>query len=179
VMDFHLCEHNTFLEYLPAKKKTEIRKCASAPELSMKACSIGTSTVFAADASNIPPGFVHGSYCKDASDWSSHERSVERLSTCSSLHSSLERELISGSEAGEGGATWSVGSSLHVHGLCKPCAWFWRPGSCFRGSECQHCHLCSPGALQNKKYHNRQLAKAYRRASKAHSKDFAVFPCLS
>lgn len=63
VMDFHLCEHNTFLEYLPAKKKTEIRKCASAPELSMKACSIGTSTVFAADASNIPPGFVHGSYC--------------------------------------------------------------------------------------------------------------------
>ena len=32
--------------------------------------------------------------------------------------------------------TWSVGSQLHGQGLCKPCAWFWRPGSCQRGADC-------------------------------------------
>eukprot|EP00931_Biecheleriopsis_adriatica_P095338 TRINITY_DN68950_c0_g1_i1.p1 TRINITY_DN68950_c0_g1~~TRINITY_DN68950_c0_g1_i1.p1 ORF type:complete len:353 (+),score=74.33 TRINITY_DN68950_c0_g1_i1:95-1060(+) len=45
----------------------------------------------------------------------------------------------------------SIGSLTHGIGECRPCAWFWKPGGCNNGLECQHCHLCEPGELQRKK----------------------------
>merc|ERR1719193_2991114 len=36
----------------------------------------------------------------------------------------------------------SIGSASHGSGLCKPCAWFWKPGGCLNGRDCYHCHLC-------------------------------------
>jgi len=36
----------------------------------------------------------------------------------------------------------SVGSAQHAAGLCKPCAWFWKPQGCKNGEMCCHCHLC-------------------------------------
>lgn len=49
---------------------------------------------------------------------------------------------------GAGGAFASVGSALHGTGGCKPCAWYWKPGSCQNGRGCFHCHLCPEGELK-------------------------------
>mmetsp|Transcript_57738 Transcript_57738/g.114547 ORF Transcript_57738/g.114547 Transcript_57738/m.114547 type:complete len:158 (-) Transcript_57738:556-1029(-) len=40
----------------------------------------------------------------------------------------------------------SVGSAQHVRGQCKPCAHWWRPQGCFKGSSCDFCHLCDEAA---------------------------------
>jgi len=45
----------------------------------------------------------------------------------------------------------SIGSELHHAGLCKPCVWFWKPGSCKNGKDCQHCHSCLPGEATRRK----------------------------
>ena len=61
----------------------------------------------------------------------------------------------------------SVGSSLHEAKLCKPCAWYWRPGSCTRGADCLHCHLCVDGELAKRRFENRKLAKLRKKQNKA------------
>jgi hypothetical protein len=38
---------------------------------------------------------------------------------------------------------WSVGSTGHHFGRCKPCAFFWKDG-CKDGKACQFCHTCPP-----------------------------------
>jgi hypothetical protein len=38
---------------------------------------------------------------------------------------------------------WSVGSTGHHFGRCKPCAFFWKD-SCNDGQACQFCHSCPP-----------------------------------
>lgn len=45
----------------------------------------------------------------------------------------------------------SVGAEKHDLGECKPCAWFWKPGSCSNGKDCKHCHLCPEGELKSRK----------------------------
>jgi len=42
----------------------------------------------------------------------------------------------------------SIGSSLHGTGLCRPCAWFWKPQGCQNAQECCHCHLCPSGEIK-------------------------------
>eukprot|EP00434_Breviolum_minutum_P018227 symbB.v1.2.016079.t1/scaffold1216.1/size131131/5 len=63
----------------------------------------------------------------------------------------------------EGGASQmpSVGSFWHPR-RCKPCAWFWKPGSCHNGAKCLHCHLCPEGELQRRKKLHKTLAKGGR-----------------
>jgi len=39
----------------------------------------------------------------------------------------------------------------HGSGLCRPCAWFWRPQGCKNGDSCGHCHLCPEGELKQRK----------------------------
>eukprot|EP00933_Yihiella_yeosuensis_P072873 TRINITY_DN81419_c0_g1_i1.p1 TRINITY_DN81419_c0_g1~~TRINITY_DN81419_c0_g1_i1.p1 ORF type:complete len:269 (-),score=58.48 TRINITY_DN81419_c0_g1_i1:141-911(-) len=45
----------------------------------------------------------------------------------------------------------SQGSALHGTGRCRPCAWFWKPGSCQNEANCSYCHLCPEGELKNRK----------------------------
>jgi len=45
----------------------------------------------------------------------------------------------------------SKGSALHGTGQCRPCAWFWKPGSCQNAAECGHCHLCPEGEIKARK----------------------------
>jgi len=51
----------------------------------------------------------------------------------------------------------SVGSALHGtigpdgQPACKPCAWFYKEGSCTNASACGYCHLCPQGELKNRK----------------------------
>jgi hypothetical protein len=45
----------------------------------------------------------------------------------------------------------SAGSSLHGSGRCRPCAWFWKPGSCQNLDNCSYCHLCPEGELKSRK----------------------------
>eukprot|EP00929_Paragymnodinium_shiwhaense_P084088 TRINITY_DN44942_c0_g1_i1.p1 TRINITY_DN44942_c0_g1~~TRINITY_DN44942_c0_g1_i1.p1 ORF type:complete len:586 (+),score=136.70 TRINITY_DN44942_c0_g1_i1:116-1873(+) len=45
----------------------------------------------------------------------------------------------------------SVGSGLHGLGMCRPCAWFWKPQGCANGQECYHCHLCPESEIRNRK----------------------------
>jgi len=45
----------------------------------------------------------------------------------------------------------SHGSVLHGQGNCRPCAWFWKPGSCQNGTSCLHCHACPEGELKARK----------------------------
>jgi len=49
----------------------------------------------------------------------------------------------------------SRGAILHGTGTCRPCGWFWKPGGCSNGSECNHCHACPEGEIKARK-----LAKA-------------------
>lgn len=42
----------------------------------------------------------------------------------------------------------SCGSLQHGTGLCRPCAWYWRPQGCSNGRECRHCHMCSKGEVK-------------------------------
>ena len=38
------------------------------------------------------------------------------------------------------------------HGVeCDPCAWYWKPQGCMRGSECGYCHLCPEGEVKLRK----------------------------
>mmetsp|Transcript_136630 Transcript_136630/g.323695 ORF Transcript_136630/g.323695 Transcript_136630/m.323695 type:complete len:514 (-) Transcript_136630:14-1555(-) len=45
----------------------------------------------------------------------------------------------------------SEGSRLHGTGLCRPCAWFWKPKGCENGDECRHCHLCPQEEIKNRR----------------------------
>jgi len=45
----------------------------------------------------------------------------------------------------------SVGSALHAMGMCRPCAWFWKPQGCQNAQECHHCHLCPEGEIKARK----------------------------
>eukprot|EP00746_Dinoflagellata_sp_MGD_P162898 gnl/MRDRNA2_/MRDRNA2_90646_c0_seq1.p1 gnl/MRDRNA2_/MRDRNA2_90646_c0~~gnl/MRDRNA2_/MRDRNA2_90646_c0_seq1.p1 ORF type:complete len:359 (+),score=76.16 gnl/MRDRNA2_/MRDRNA2_90646_c0_seq1:76-1077(+) len=57
---------------------------------------------------------------------------------------------------------WSVGSTGHHFGRCKPCAFFWKSG-CQAGQACQFCHTCPPD--EKKKRTKNKLA--WRKAMKA------------
>jgi hypothetical protein len=50
---------------------------------------------------------------------------------------------------------WSVGSTGHHFGRCKPCAFFWKSG-CEAGQACQFCHTCPPD--EKKKRTKQKLA---------------------
>ncbi|CAE7939835.1 unnamed protein product [Symbiodinium necroappetens] len=45
----------------------------------------------------------------------------------------------------------SQGSALHGTGACRPCAWYWKPGSCQNKENCSYCHLCPEGELKARK----------------------------
>jgi len=45
----------------------------------------------------------------------------------------------------------SQGPGMHGHGQCRPCAWFWKPGSCQNADNCSYCHLCPEGELKQRK----------------------------
>lgn len=53
----------------------------------------------------------------------------------------------------------SLGSAAHGTGLCRPCAWLWKPGGCQNGSECRHCHLCPEGELKARRKVKAELAR--------------------
>merc|ERR1711907_379880 len=56
---------------------------------------------------------------------------------------------------------WSVGSTGHHFGRCKPCAFFWKSG-CNDGQACSFCHNCPP---DEKKRRTKQK-QAWRKAVK-------------
>eukprot|EP00913_Durusdinium_trenchii_P023725 g22284.t2 len=39
----------------------------------------------------------------------------------------------------------SIGSTSHRVGLCKPCAWYWKPGGCMNGAQCRQSRVCVGG----------------------------------
>lgn len=47
----------------------------------------------------------------------------------------------------------TVGSRGHYSGVCKPCAFVFKPdqGGCKSGTLCQFCHLCGPGEKKRRK----------------------------
>lgn len=54
----------------------------------------------------------------------------------------------------------SVGSLNHNLGECRPCAFFWKPGSCTNGVDCRHCHLCDPSAKRRRLKERKALLKS-------------------
>jgi len=48
-------------------------------------------------------------------------------------------------------ASSAAGPTMHGVGMCQPCAWFWKPTGCQRGTECTFCHLCPEGELKARK----------------------------
>jgi len=57
----------------------------------------------------------------------------------------------------------STGAAKHSAGMCRPCAWFWKPSSCSKGDLCEYCHLCDDGALK-------EMSKQRRRANRSRTK---------
>lgn len=53
----------------------------------------------------------------------------------------------------------TVGSTQHHLGECRPCAFFWKPGSCWNGVDCMHCHLCDRGAKKRSQKERKTLLK--------------------
>mmetsp|Transcript_52107 Transcript_52107/g.63815 ORF Transcript_52107/g.63815 Transcript_52107/m.63815 type:complete len:281 (+) Transcript_52107:45-887(+) len=45
----------------------------------------------------------------------------------------------------------SKGSAFHQQGLCRPCAWMWKPRGCQNAAICEYCHLCPEGELKHRK----------------------------
>jgi len=165
IWDFRLVEQGTFLEFLP-EHDLRMSRCASAPALLYRGGDGGrvTSEDDHAVPSNLKGVAMDAMVC------------FERLTTCSTMDDVGDADAVdlpagmwqpkaespSASECEVYSMRPSQGSALHSQGLCKPCAWFWRPGSCYRGVDCQHCHLCPPGALREMKRHHRRMAKAFR-----------------
>ena len=75
---------------------------------------------------------------------------------------SLDLSAASLSEGEEGppaasiGAYESIGSAGHMTGDCKACAWWWKPGGCFKGRTCEYCHACDELAFHLLKSHRRR-----------------------
>lgn len=63
----------------------------------------------------------------------------------------LEPSSPPGLESPPGLAGPSQGSAMHGTGNCRPCAWFWKPGSCLNAENCDYCHLCPEGELKARK----------------------------
>mmetsp|Transcript_27298 Transcript_27298/g.62877 ORF Transcript_27298/g.62877 Transcript_27298/m.62877 type:complete len:188 (+) Transcript_27298:78-641(+) len=61
---------------------------------------------------------------------------------------------------------WSKGADQHKEGMCKPCAWFWKPPSCKWGKECEFCHLCGPSDFKQRRAERVAELKAARRQAK-------------
>ena len=175
-MEFALTEHLTFLEYIPVAVKS-MQKCASSPELhtwpSEKPCSISLwgrqeteSTTCSSRHHTWGRQVSASSQCLTQSDLQLPRDSKKLFNSHADQFDlqMFEPDVpeIPSTSGSEGVPRQSVGSALHFQGGCKPCAWFWRLGGCTRGEACQHCHLCSRGALQKKKRQNRQLLKALR-----------------
>lgn len=83
------------------------------------------------------------------------ELDVDMPSPCVLLGRSADLALISSSTSGPlvsaGSHFPSRGAELHPFGRCRPCGWFWKPGGCVNGQDCNHCHSCPEGALKARK----------------------------
>jgi len=64
----------------------------------------------------------------------------------------------------------SVGSLLHGNGLCRPCAWLYKPNGCQNGAACNHCHLCPDGEIKARR---RNKDVALRSQTRAKTKPLA------
>eukprot|EP00440_Ansanella_granifera_P010975 gb/GFBE01011904.1/.p1 GENE.gb/GFBE01011904.1/~~gb/GFBE01011904.1/.p1 ORF type:complete len:299 (+),score=49.53 gb/GFBE01011904.1/:1-897(+) len=47
----------------------------------------------------------------------------------------------------------------HARGVCRPCAWVWKPEGCRKGEQCRHCHLCPEDAVKMRRKIKRQNLK--------------------
>ncbi|CAJ1329483.1 unnamed protein product [Effrenium voratum] len=168
--DFKLVERMTFLEYLPVCQTMRSASCPGRfhravsheylPKARGSPANQGTSLAPCqrrpAGIKTLPEGTLRSvpSYAKAGSN-----------ETLASTQCSLEDAECTESPPHDREPEESVGSSLHPH-RCKPCAWFWRTAGCARGAACQHCHLCLPGELVERRRQNRALAKSIRKLAK-------------
>lgn len=94
------------------------------------------------DEETASPGFK----TSDAFSWSratTAEASPE-VSEADSPSQSDEHSLVMDNAP-------SIGSMVHHLGRCNPCAWYWKPQGCTKGSYCTRCHLCPDGELKARK----------------------------
>jgi len=75
------------------------------------------------------------------------------------LHPLMESFEVPESSSVEGVVSSSQGSAVHGTGRCRPCAWFWKPGSCQNQDNCSYCHLCPEGELKARKKAKVQLMR--------------------
>jgi len=68
-------------------------------------------------------------------------------------------EAVAGGGSGLA-SSMSMGSVGHMSGTCKPCAWFWKPGSCSKGYMCEYCHLCDPGVFEKRSGQRKQIKRS-------------------
>jgi len=64
-------------------------------------------------------------------------------------------------------ASESIGSAGHITGTCRPCAWWWKPGGCFKGRTCEYCHLCDESTLHAWVAQRTRQQRVRRRAQKS------------
>eukprot|EP00443_Scrippsiella_acuminata_P056519 CAMPEP_0115405602 /NCGR_PEP_ID=MMETSP0271-20121206/18012_1 /TAXON_ID=71861 /ORGANISM="Scrippsiella trochoidea, Strain CCMP3099" /LENGTH=486 /DNA_ID=CAMNT_0002829601 /DNA_START=21 /DNA_END=1477 /DNA_ORIENTATION=- len=64
------------------------------------------------------------------------------------LEQFLPTEAEKGTSSAPQGAFSSAGSFLHGTGLCRPCAWLYKPNGCQNGAECNYCHVCPEGEIK-------------------------------
>jgi len=87
---------------------------------------------------------------------SDEEALITSVIGCLGLEDTTEAGLGQKSSEARQGAkappnTPSFGSSAHIAGTCKPCAWFWKPSGCQNYDNCAYCHICSEGELKARK----------------------------
>jgi hypothetical protein len=117
--------------------------CTSVDEFLQAKSSLIHNQSFASDASTAVSTDEDQALPTPPSGFSDDEADVERDNSAT-LKISLTDQL----------GLWSIGSSAHEMGTCKPCAFLWKdpqqPG-CQNGSDCVFCHLCPPGEVKRRK----------------------------
>mmetsp|Transcript_68197 Transcript_68197/g.158262 ORF Transcript_68197/g.158262 Transcript_68197/m.158262 type:complete len:238 (-) Transcript_68197:282-995(-) len=76
----------------------------------------------------------------------------------------LEQSSAVGTPTSEVPPVPSVGSLGHHLGICRPCDFTYRSGSCREGAACKFCHLCGPEVSRQRRKERRQqlnLQKAH------------------
>lgn len=104
---------------------------------------------------NIASGVQDSSPCDTSTAASSvdGDRVRELLNPPPVFDDMLDADATKGQEISLASAlgAWSIGTTEHSAGTCKPCGFYWKGNGCQKAEKCGFCHLCPEGEVKRRK----------------------------